>query len=276
MSIAPAIAAIEAAGFTHWVSPCRTVCLVNADCTAGLATLPDDCVDITVTSPPYNIRGGEHQASGMFSVERMGPRKISGEWYDDAMPENAYWRWLNGVVFECRRVARGLVWVNHKVRYEDRQAIHPVRLIDQPCYSEVIWDRGVSITLNARKFAPSHEALWGFGTPHYWNDRANTFMSVWRIKPRVDGEHPCPFPHEIARRPIFASCPPEGVVCDPFTGSGTVAEVAIETGRGFVGFEKSPEYYDLAINRVSAALGMETRGKDGTTQRMMFAPEVSP
>ena len=50
-------------------------------------------------------------------------------------------------------------------------------------------------------------------------------------------------------------CPPGGVVCDPFTGSGTMALAAIERGCSFVGAEKMPEYYDIAQRRINEALG---------------------
>ena len=48
-------------------------------------------------------------------------------------------------------------------------------------------------------------------------------------------------------------CPPGGVVCDPFTGSGTMALAAIERGCSFVGAEKMPEYYDIAQRRIADA-----------------------
>ena len=238
-----------------WTSRCGTVRLYCGDCLEILPTLGDGECDITVTSPPYNIAGGTHAQSGMFSESRTGGRKmINGEWYLDAMPEDEYWKWLNVIISNLRRVCKGLVWVNHKVRFVDCQALHPIRLIDQPCYSEVIWDRGGSITLNAKKFAPSHEGLWGFGKPHFWDNRSNTLMSVWRIGPRRDGEHPCPFPEEIALRPIVASCPDDGVVVDPFTGSGTTGVACVKTGRRFIGIEKEPKYFEIAKRRIESEL----------------------
>ena len=50
-------------------------------------------------------------------------------------------------------------------------------------------------------------------------------------------------------------CPPGGVVCDPFTGSGTMALAAIERGCSFVGAEKMPEYHAIAHRRINEALG---------------------
>lgn len=67
--------------------------------------------------------------------------------------------------------------------------------------------------------------------------------SVWTIptEPFPAG-HFATFPRELPRRCILAGCPPGGVVFDPFMGSGTVAEVALELGRKFIGTELNPEY----------------------------------
>lgn len=170
------------------------------------------------------------------------------------MPEAAYQEWLARVVGECLRVSKGLVWINHKIRYRDGQAIHPARFLPFPIYSEVIWARAGSMALNCRRFAPSHECLWGFGKPHWWNNASNRLLSVWRIPQVVNRtDHPCPFPVEIARRPIEASCPPDGIVLDPFAGSGTTGVACIKTGRRFIGIEKDPGYFAVAEKRIAEA-----------------------
>lgn len=65
-------------------------------------------------------------------------------------------------------------------------------------------------------------------------------------------------------------CPPGGVVCDPFTGSGTMALAALDHGCHFVGAEAMPEYHELARRRIAAArrsardaarVGMDRRGR---------------
>jgi site-specific DNA-methyltransferase (adenine-specific) len=50
---------------------------------------------------------------------------------------------------------------------------------------------------------------------------------------------------------ILASCPPGGVVLDPFMGSGTTAVAARRCGRDFVGFELNPEYCALIAQRLA-------------------------
>ena len=51
---------------------------------------------------------------------------------------------------------------------------------------------------------------------------------------------------------IYASCPQNGVVLDPFMGSGTTAVSAQRLGRQFVGFELNPEYCEIIQSRLTA------------------------
>ena len=214
--------------------------------------LPDNTFDIVVTSPPYNTL---HQTGGKGRiVSDASMRKQSSGYssYGDNMPESDYQAWMNALLHECLRVSKGLVWINHKVRYRNGAGVHPVRFFDAPFYSEVIWDRGISMTLNARKYAPSHEVIYGFGKPHFWDRCHDMLMSVWRIPPTAQGlDHPCPFPITLAERLIMSSCPPCGTVFDPFAGSGTTGIAAINAGRSFVGCEIDADYIKAARHRLA-------------------------
>jgi site-specific DNA-methyltransferase (cytosine-N4-specific) len=59
------------------------------------------------------------------------------------------------------------------------------------------------------------------------------------------------YPEELCFRPIESSCPPGGVVFDPFTGSGTTTVVAKFLGRRFMGCDLYPYYVRISMNRVS-------------------------
>lgn len=75
--------------------------------------------------------------------------------------------------------------------------------------------------------------------------------SVWSVATKgYKGAHFATFPDTLVLPCILAGCKPNGVVLDPFLGSGTVAEVAQRTGRYFFGIELNPEYVDLALKRV--------------------------
>lgn len=79
---------------------------------------------------------------------------------------------------------------------------------------------------------------------------------VWQIIPedewRVD-KHCAVFPEELCRIPIVATCPPDGVLLDPFAGTGTALKVARDYGRRAIGIDASPEYLTVAQARLALA-----------------------
>lgn len=60
-----------------------------------------------------------------------------------------------------------------------------------------------------------------------------------------------PFPLSLAERFVRSFCPPDGVVCDPFLGSGTTAHAALKWGRKFIGCDIREEMVDLASMRLN-------------------------
>jgi len=231
--------------------------LHNGDCLPFLRGMEAGSVDVVVTSPPYNTLPTSDNPSGLHAERKNGVNKWmkrAASAYADNRPEDEYQSWVRIVIAECLRVSRGLVWVNHKVRYRDGVGVHPLRFLPFDLYSEVIWDRRGSMALNCKRYAPSHEALYAFGHPHYWNDDANMLMSVWQMPfDRDDNPHPCAFPVNLVKPIIVSSCPPGGLVLDPFAGSGSTGVAAVMEGRRFVGIELDPGYADLARRRIAAA-----------------------
>jgi len=76
--------------------------------------------------------------------------------------------------------------------------------------------------------------------------------SVWTVATKpYPGAHFATFPPELILPCILAGCPEGGTVLDPFTGSGTTAEVAQKNGCKFVGCELNPEYIELIKKRFS-------------------------
>ncbi len=231
------------------------ITIYHGDCLDVMRGMANDSIDVTMTSPPYNTLPTSNKASGIHAQRKSGVNKWiarAAAGYADSKPESQYQSWVAHVIGECGRVSKGLVWVNHKVRYRDRFAVHPARFIPFPIYAEVVWNRKVSMALNCKRFAPSHEALWAFGEPHYWDDTQNKLMSVWDMPfDRDDNDHPCAYPIELAARPIRSSCPSGGIVIDPFCGSGTSLLAASREGRKAIGIEIEERYCEIAAKRLS-------------------------
>jgi len=78
-------------------------------------------------------------------------------------------------------------------------------------------------------------------------------FNVWEMPPvmsRKDTSHPAPFPVRLASDLIISWTRPGDLVFDPFTGSGSTAVAALQTGRQFIGCDISAEYVEMAKNRI--------------------------
>jgi site-specific DNA-methyltransferase (adenine-specific) len=75
---------------------------------------------------------------------------------------------------------------------------------------------------------------------------------VWDIIPEDTqgrGAHYAPYPEDLCKIPILATCPQKGVVLDPFCGTGTTMSVAFHTGRKSVGIDLASDYLQDAESR---------------------------
>lgn len=76
--------------------------------------------------------------------------------------------------------------------------------------------------------------------------------SVWTVATKpYSGAHFAVFPPELIRPCILAGCHFGGTVLDPFNGSGTTGQVALEEGRNYIGIELNPDYIALSKERLS-------------------------
>ncbi len=81
--------------------------------------------------------------------------------------------------------------------------------------------------------------------------------SVWTVATQPFREaHFATYPEKLIVDCIKAGCPEDGVVLDPFMGSGTTALVARKLNRNFIGFELNPDYAGIAEKRMERELGI--------------------
>lgn len=99
------------------------------------------------------------------------------------------------------------------------------------------------------KSNPQRGHINGYG---YSEKGKRNKRSVWSVtvKPYKEA-HFATFPKELIEPCVLAGCPKDGTILDPFGGSGTTAEVAIENGRNALLIELNPEYIELAKTRIS-------------------------
>ena len=88
----------------------------------------------------------------------------------------------------------------------------------------------------------------------FYNPNGSMISDVWQIIPEdTQGRklHFAPFPEDLVKTPIILTCPPNGIVLDPFVGTGTTSYVAAQLKRKSIGIDMSKEYLELEENRCS-------------------------
>ncbi len=86
----------------------------------------------------------------------------------------------------------------------------------------------------------------------FYNPKGSMISDVWQIIPE-DSQgrtlHFAPYPEDLVKTPIVLTCPHDGIVLDPFAGTGTTNYVAAGLGRKSIGIDKAMEYIELAQDR---------------------------
>jgi site-specific DNA-methyltransferase (adenine-specific) len=229
--------------------------------------LPDNCVQLVVTSPPYN----------------------ASKDYDEDLSLSDYLGLLHDVFAECYRVlspgGRMVVNVANLGRKPYIPLASHINLIMHEIgflhRGEIIWDKsasaGSSCAWGSFQSASNpclrdiHEYLLVFSKGDYKLARSKVERAEGRIDTIVKDEfiqhtksiwsfptesarrvnHPAPFPVELPRRCIEMFTFAGDVVLDPFLGSGTTAVAAKMCGRRYVGLDLSEEYCAIAEERLA-------------------------
>lgn len=225
--------------------------------------LPNESVDLVVTSPPYNLKnstgnGMKDGRGGKWSNAALLNGYIS---HGDCMPHEEYVAWQRACLTEMFRVIKedGAIFYNHKWRVQngllqDRQDIvsgFPVRQI-------IIWQRKGGINFNPGYFLPTYEVIYLIAKPKFkLAESANKHGDIWQIGQEMNNPHPAPFPVELIER-VIGSTTAE-IVLDPFMGSGTTAVAARNLNRHFIGADIAPEYCEMASKRMLGEVWSESR-----------------
>ena len=86
----------------------------------------------------------------------------------------------------------------------------------------------------------------------FYNPNGSMISDVWQIVPEdTQGRklHFAPFPEDLVKTPIVLTCPKNGIVLDPFAGTGTTCYVAAQLHRKSIGIDMAKEYLELAEDR---------------------------
>lgn len=86
----------------------------------------------------------------------------------------------------------------------------------------------------------------------FYNPKGSMISDVWQVIPEdTQGRkiHFAPYPEDLVKTPIILTCPPKGIVLDPFAGTGTTNYVSALLERRSIGIDMSCEYLEIAQDR---------------------------
>ena len=228
----------------------------------SMSELPDNSVNLMVTSPPYNV----------------------GKEYDNDLTLEEYKKLLENVLKETYdklatggRACVNIANIGRKPYIPLHSLIIEIMLnIGYIMRGEIIWDKSASVggscawgswqSASNPVLRDVHEYILVFCKDSFSkkkvkikkdtisrDDFLDWTKSVWNF-PTVSAKkigHPAPFPLELPHRLINLYTYEEDVVLDPFCGSGTTCLSALQNNRKYVGYDIIEDYVDLANNRLS-------------------------
>jgi DNA modification methylase len=252
--------------------------IICGDNVETLATFPDACIDLVVTSPPYdNLRtyGGhswdfEGVAQQLWRVIKPGGVVVwvvNDATVDGSETGTSFRQALRfmeiGFNLHDTMIFHRVAKFPETVRYYPTFEYMFVFSSSSPKTVNLIADKknncaGQSLgSSTQRKADGSLEVSWAMKTGASVKD-FGVRDNVWKFAngfnhsstDTIAFEHPAIFPEALARDHILSWSNEGDIVLDPFSGSGTTAKMARLMGRKYIGIEINPEYCELAANRL--------------------------
>lgn len=268
--------------------PAARAVVYHGDCRDLLRQVPDESIQLVVTSPPYNV----------------------GKSYESKQRLDQYIEDQSAVIAESVRVLKpggSLCWqVGNYVDKGKAGSIIPLDIALYPLFAShglklrnrIVWhfEHGLHCT---KRFSGRYETICWFtksddyyfdvdpvrvpqkypGKKHFKGPKAGQYScnplgknpgDVWII-PNVKSNHvektghPCQFPIELVERLVLSLSRADDWVLDPYAGVGTTMAAAIRSGRRGAGAELLAGYVDVAIDRICAAADGQLRVRNRNT-----------
>ena len=186
--------------------------VICADCIEILRALPDKCVDLVLTDPPYGIGISKNP------IRQMHEKR---DW-DDKIPEKEYFT-------EMIRVSKNqIIWGGN---YFDLP----------PSQGFLVWDKEQPETFST---AMCEQAWMSFQSP--------AKMFRYRVVDGIKKDHPTQKPLALMQWCLEKYSGPGQIVLDPFAGSGTTLVAAARLQQPFIGIEMCDEYCKVAEARLKS------------------------
>ena len=219
-----------------------------------MARMPNDYVDLIITSPPYEDISGA----------------VNGAKSKDILFIKFYSDYLSKLFAEYKRILKptGQIYFNIKSKTFDKtlRTPHWIEFLneftDLKFKSYIIWKYSGSFDSTNKRFHLDYEIIYHLskGDDIYLNEDCgihDPLSSVWNVPhniPKNERLHPTQMPEALVDRILKVASRPTDLVYDSFMGSGTTAVVCKKNGINWIGSELNPENYQNAINRLNSIL----------------------
>jgi modification methylase len=249
--------------------------ILEGDCVAEMAKLPDKSVDMIFADPPYNLQlGGD-----LFRPEGGRVDAVNDEW-DKFESLAVYDEFTRDWLAQARRILKddGTIWV-----IGSYHNIYRVGALLQDAefwiLNDVVWRKTNPMpNFRGTRFTNAHETLiWcskDEKARYTFNYRAMKTLnedlqmrSDWLLPICAGGErvkdengskaHPTQKPEALLYRILLSCTKPGDVVLDPFFGTGTTGAVARRLGRRWIGIERETSYVKVACERIASTLPLD-------------------
>jgi modification methylase len=235
--------------------------VVQSDCLEFLRGLPDGCVDMFFTDPPYGHRnndGGDLIHRRECALGLTKDAEIARPIANDGAEANEVFR---GFLAEAKRLlkpgavlcccccgggpdpqfARWSLWIDEVLEFKQM----------------VVWDKGpMGMGWHYRRSYETVLIAYKKGANCRWYDESHKIENVVRHIRKViptEDQHPTEKPADLAAHFIRLHSLPGDLVLDPFCGSGSTGQAARNTGRRFLGIETEPGFAQMARCRIARA-----------------------
>lgn len=225
--------------------------IIQGDCLDVMRRLPDGCVDLILTDPPYGI--GD-MISGTISKHRLHKTRYNA--FEDS--ERYVFERVIPAIQECLRISvRTIITPGWKcLKYYPQWNGFGCFYMPSACGMQ-LWGSGDS------------QPIIYYGRPFDIGKKIHKCSYVLTEPPSCK-EHPCSKPLMAWKKIIETRTRKGDIVFDPFLGSGTSAVAAEQLGRRWFGCEISPEYCAIAEDRIKAAQSGLTVAEFRNGQKALF------
>lgn len=224
-----------------------------------LQQMDSNSVDLVATDPPYNISEDAEDIEGEWNTITQD----FGDWDKGGVLPS---QWVS----DCERVLKP---ERAMISFYDSLEMGPMRKAMEEAgfefFSKYYWRKSnPPPKVRVGTWMTDTEEMWfavrGGGGSHWTNDHLTQRPATVTTPIPLDKQytdHPTQKPVKVFRELIRHYCPPDGVVLDPFVGSGTAAVAASLEGRDWIAFERDEEWAETARRRVREegyALGQDS------------------